>query len=122
MEVQNMTGEQTELRFLTPAEAAIILQVSKRTILRMIQKKEVPALKVGGQWRLRESQLKRWAEEKETDLSAFEQTLRREHHGSFRPHCRGLEGFRSRVRRKASRWCRRRQGAAAARVVARFEH
>jgi excisionase family DNA binding protein len=71
MEVQNMTGEQTELRFLTLAEAAIILQVSKRTILRMIQKKEVPALKVGGQWRLRESQLKRWAEEKETVLSAF---------------------------------------------------
>ena len=66
-----MTGEQTELRFLTLAEAAIILQVSKRTILRMIQKKEVPALKVGGQWRLRESQLKRWAEEKETVLVAF---------------------------------------------------
>ncbi|HKA33930.1 MAG TPA: excisionase family DNA-binding protein [Candidatus Binatia bacterium] len=37
----------------------------------MIQKKEVPALKVGGQWRLRESQLKRWAEEKEAVLSAF---------------------------------------------------
>ena len=52
-----MNDEQTELRFLTLAEAAIILQVSKRTILRMIQKKEVPALKVGGQWRLRESQL-----------------------------------------------------------------
>ena len=70
MEVQNMTSEQTELRFLTLAEAAIILQVSKRTILRMIQKKEVPALKVGGQWRLRESQLKRWAEEKESVISA----------------------------------------------------
>ncbi len=67
-----MNGEQTELRFLTLAEAAIILQVSKRTILRMIQKKEVPALKVGGQWRLRESQLKRWAEEKESVLCAFE--------------------------------------------------
>jgi excisionase family DNA binding protein len=65
-----MNDEQTELRFLTLAEAAIILQVSKRTILRMIQKKEVPALKVGGQWRLRESQLRRWAEEKENVLSA----------------------------------------------------
>jgi excisionase family DNA binding protein len=71
MEVRSMNGEQTELRFLTLAEAAIILQVSKRTILRMIQKKEVPALKVGGQWRLRESQLKRWAEEKETVLVAL---------------------------------------------------
>jgi len=67
---KDMNDEQTELRFLTLAEAAIILQVSKRTILRMIQKKEVPALKVGGQWRLRESQLRRWAEEKENVLSA----------------------------------------------------
>jgi excisionase family DNA binding protein len=67
-----MNGEQTELKFLTLAEAATILQVSKRTILRMIQKKDVPALKVGGQWRLRESQLKRWAEEKESLMSAFE--------------------------------------------------
>jgi excisionase family DNA binding protein len=67
-----MNGEQTELKFLTLAEAATILQVSKRTILRMIQKKEVPALKVGGQWRFRESQLKRWAEEKESLVSAFE--------------------------------------------------
>lgn len=66
-----MSQEQTELRFLTLAEAAIILQVSKRTILRMIQKKEVPALKVGGQWRLRESQLMRWAEEKENVVAAF---------------------------------------------------
>ena len=63
-----MNGEQTELRFLTLGDAATILQVSKRTILRMIQKKAVPALKVGGQWRLRESQLKRWAEEKENGL------------------------------------------------------
>jgi excisionase family DNA binding protein len=67
-----MNDERTELRFLTLAEAATILQVSKRTILRMIQKKDVPALKVGGQWRLRESQLKRWAEQKENLLSAFE--------------------------------------------------
>ncbi|HEX9445267.1 MAG TPA: helix-turn-helix domain-containing protein [Candidatus Binatia bacterium] len=67
-----MNGEQTDLRFLTLAEAATILQVSKRTILRMIQKKEVPALKVGGQWRMRESQLRRWAEQKENLLSAFE--------------------------------------------------
>jgi excisionase family DNA binding protein len=70
-----MNGEQTELKFLTLAEAATILQVSKRTILRMIQKKEVPALKVGGQWRLRESQLKRWAEEKENLVSAFQQDV-----------------------------------------------
>jgi excisionase family DNA binding protein len=64
-------GEQIELRFLTLAEAATLLQVSKRTILRMIQKRDVPALKVGGQWRLRESQLRRWAEQKESLSSVF---------------------------------------------------
>jgi len=31
----------------------------------MIQKGAVPALKVGGQWRIRESQLRRWAEDLE---------------------------------------------------------
>ena len=64
-----MNGEQTELKFLTLAEAAAILQISKRTILRMVQKKDVPALKVGGQWRLRESQLRRWVEDKENRVS-----------------------------------------------------
>ena len=67
-----MSLEQTELRFMTLAEAAAVLQISKRTILRMIQKGAVPALKVGGQWRIRESQLRRWAEDKESALAAFE--------------------------------------------------
>lgn len=60
-----MSIGETELRFLTLADAAAALQVSKRTILRMIQKGAVPALKVGGQWRIRESQLRRWAEDRE---------------------------------------------------------
>ena len=64
-----MSIEETQLRFMTLADAAAALQVSKRTILRMIQKRAVPALKVGGQWRIRESQLKRWAEHKEVSLS-----------------------------------------------------
>ena len=64
-----MNGEQTELKFLTLAEAAAILQVSKRTIFRMIQKKELPALKVGGQWRLRESQFRKWVEHQENGVS-----------------------------------------------------
>jgi excisionase family DNA binding protein len=67
-----MNIEQPELRFMTLAEAATVLQISKRTILRMIQKGAVPALKVGGQWRIRESQLKRWAEDKESVLAPLE--------------------------------------------------
>jgi excisionase family DNA binding protein len=60
-----MTNNHTEIRLITLAEAAGILQVSKRTLLRMIQKREVPAFKVGGQWRIRESEFKRWVEQKE---------------------------------------------------------
>jgi len=55
-----------EFRLLTLARAAAILQVSKRTLLRMVHEKEVPAFKVGGQWRIRESQLKKWVECRES--------------------------------------------------------
>ena len=43
-----MNNSQDKLRLLTLQDAAENLQISKRTLLRMIQKKEVPAFKVGG--------------------------------------------------------------------------
>lgn len=64
-----MNNTQEELRLLTLEVAAEILQVSKRTLLRMIQKKDVPAFKVGGQWRIRESQFRKWVEHKENGIS-----------------------------------------------------
>ena len=60
-----MNNSQDELRLLTLKDAAENLQISKRTLLRMIQKKDVPAFKVGGQWRIRESQFRKWVEYKE---------------------------------------------------------
>ena len=60
-----MGNTQEEFRLLTLEAAAGILQVSKRTLMRMIQKREVPAFKVGGQWRIRESQFRKWVENKE---------------------------------------------------------
>lgn len=66
-----MSTTQDELRLLTLGEAASILQVSKRTLLRMIQQKEVPAFKVGGQWRIRESQFRKWVEYKENLVSGL---------------------------------------------------
>ena len=60
-----MSNTQEEFRLLTLEAAAEILRVSKRTLMRMIQKKEVPAFKVGGQWRIRESQFRKWVENKE---------------------------------------------------------
>ncbi len=64
-----MSNDHSELRVLTLTEAAAILQVSKRTLLRMIQQKEMPAFKVGGQWRIRESQFRKWVEHKENLVS-----------------------------------------------------
>ena len=54
------------IRLLTLDEAATLLQVSKRTLQRMIKINELPAFKVGGQWRLRESQLRQWVEHRES--------------------------------------------------------
>ena len=48
------------LRMLTLAEAAELMRVSKGTLKRMIEHTEFPAFKVGGQWRVRESQLTIW--------------------------------------------------------------
>ena len=49
-----------DLRFLTLQQAAEMLRMSNRTIQRLIHRKELPAFKVGGQWRFRESELAKW--------------------------------------------------------------
>jgi excisionase family DNA binding protein len=54
--------ELENIRLLTLSEAANLLQVSTRTLQRMIRNGELPAFKVGGQWRLRETQLRQWVE------------------------------------------------------------
>ena len=53
------------IRLLTLSEAAALLQVSTRTLQRMIRQRQLPAFKVGGQWRMRESQLGEWLDQKE---------------------------------------------------------
>ena len=57
---------------LTLTEAATLLQVSTRTLQRMIRNGKLPAFKVGGQWRLRETQLRQWVEDRETTLVKLE--------------------------------------------------
>ena len=66
---ENLDG----LRLLTLPEAAELLHVSTRTLQRMIQRKDLPAFKVGGQWRVRESQLTRWIEGRESRPDVFHQ-------------------------------------------------
>jgi excisionase family DNA binding protein len=48
------------IRLLTLKETAELLQVSGRTVWRLVQQKELPAFKVGAQWRFRESDLTQW--------------------------------------------------------------
>lgn len=53
------------LKFLTLEETAQLLHLSRRTLQRMIHRKELPAFKVGGQWRVHPNQLAKWLEELE---------------------------------------------------------
>jgi excisionase family DNA binding protein len=55
-----MEKDPENLRLLTLSEAAELLHVSTRTLQRMIRRNDLPAFKVGGQWRVRESQLAHW--------------------------------------------------------------
>ena len=64
-----MGNIRNDLKFLTLVETAEILRVSKRTLLRMIKQKKIPSLKVGGQWRILERQLTKWAEQNQNRTS-----------------------------------------------------
>jgi excisionase family DNA binding protein len=48
------------VRLLTLKETADMLQLSGRTVHLMIQRKELPAFRVGGQWRVNQKQLTKW--------------------------------------------------------------
>ena len=43
-------------------QTAELLQLSRRTLHRMIHRKDLPAFKVGGQWRIHETALAKWLE------------------------------------------------------------
>ena len=45
------------VRFLTLKQTAELLQLSTRTLLRMVKSNELPAFKVGRQWRIQKSEL-----------------------------------------------------------------
>ena len=55
-----MENSTEPLKFLTVEETAELLQVSRRTLQRMIHRKDLPAFKVGGQWRIHENALTKW--------------------------------------------------------------
>ena len=48
---------------LTPAEAAELLRVDEKTVVGMAERGEIPARKLGDEWRLTRSAMLRWLEE-----------------------------------------------------------
>jgi excisionase family DNA binding protein len=72
-----MDEPQRDIRLLTLSEAAQRLQVSTRKLHRMIRNAHLPAFKVGGQWRLRETQLHQWIEQQENPSAAGAKERRR---------------------------------------------
>jgi excisionase family DNA binding protein len=55
-----MENDIDPVRFLTLRQTTDMLQISRRTMLRMLKSKKLPAFKVGRQWRVRESELTKW--------------------------------------------------------------
>jgi excisionase family DNA binding protein len=55
-----MECHENNIKLLTLSEVATILKISKRTLHRMIQHRQIPAFKVGGQWRILESRFQEW--------------------------------------------------------------
>lgn len=49
-------------QLLTIKDLAEYLQVSQRTIYRLIKKRNIPYLKVGNQWRFRKQMIEEWLE------------------------------------------------------------
>jgi excisionase family DNA binding protein len=72
-----MENQFGDIRLLTLSEAANLLQVSTRTLQRMIRNGQLPAFKVGGQWRLRETQLRQWVENRENSAGEPDKETRR---------------------------------------------
>jgi excisionase family DNA binding protein len=52
-----------EEKFLTVREVAQILNVQRRTVQRLMKSKKLPGLKVGKEWRVRDTDLTVWVDE-----------------------------------------------------------
>ena len=55
-----MKSTDGSIKLLTLSQAASMLQVSRRTLHRMIKKDEIPVIRVGGRWRILENQFEEW--------------------------------------------------------------
>ena len=51
---QNLSGDISEVKFLTVAEVAATMRVSKMTVYRLVHSGELPAVRVGRSFRITE--------------------------------------------------------------------
>jgi excisionase family DNA binding protein len=49
--------------FLTAAEVAELLKLNIETVYTLVSKNDLPATKIGGQWRFDESEIREWFKE-----------------------------------------------------------
>lgn len=62
---KEQTGKRPErTQIMTPKEAAKYLGFHLVTVYRLLKKKEIPATKIGGQWRFKKDVLDAWLVEK----------------------------------------------------------
>lgn len=54
MMASNNSGDISEVKFLTVAEVATVMRVSKMTVYRLVHNGELPAVRVGRSFRVRE--------------------------------------------------------------------
>ena len=61
-----MTSKASTSAFLTTEEVLSCLKVNPRTIYRLIKSGELPAVRIGRQWRFRRSDLDTWIDRQRT--------------------------------------------------------
>ena len=64
-----MHSKATHAAFLTTEEVLSCLKVNPRTIYRLIKTGELPAIRIGRQWRFRRADLDEWIDRQRTAAS-----------------------------------------------------
>lgn len=59
--------DMSNLRLLTIRDVSQILQISSQTLYKMIEAGEIPAIRIGNQWRFEEEQLYQWIRQSATN-------------------------------------------------------
>ena len=64
-----MNNKASKSAFLTTEEVLVCLKVNPRTIYRLIKTGELPAIRIGRQWRFRRADLDDWIDRQQTAAS-----------------------------------------------------